>query len=121
TEPCLHEPPADGAIIAAIGSFKPQMSELAPIVMKRVGRNILLDTIDAGHESGELIQAGVDPAGIPTLLDWNGPDSPAALAIADTILFKSCGSALWDLAAAQAAVIPRPPVPPPARRSTNCP
>jgi ornithine cyclodeaminase len=97
----LRESPREGAIIAAIGSFKPQMSELAPAVMQRIGRNILLDSADAGHEAGELVQAGVDPQGLPTLLTWHDNALPA---VARTVLFKSCGSALWDLAAAQAAV-----------------
>lgn len=108
-EPCLNEPPRDGAIIAAVGSFKPHMSELGPAVMRSIGRNILLDTADARHESGELQLAGIDLNGLPTLLDWDGSAESDALpsSITDTVLFKSCGSALWDLAAAQAAVSTR--------------
>lgn len=98
---CLHHSPPEGAIIAAIGSFKPEMSEIAPDVMQAIDRNILLDTEDARHEAGELIQAGIVAEGLPTLLSWNERALPA---IARTVLFKSCGSALWDLAAAQAAV-----------------
>lgn len=103
---CLHDAPREGAIIAAIGSFKPEMSEIDPQVMRTIGRNILLDTDDARHEAGELIQAGIDARGLPTLLTWRDNDLPA---IARTVLFKSCGSALWDLAAAQAAVGPLAP------------
>lgn len=106
TEPCLRELPREGAIIAAIGSFKPELSELAPAVMRHIGRNILLDSSDAGHEAGELIQAGVDPEGLPTLLTWHDKALPE---VAQTVLFKSCGSALWDLAAARAAVGAGPP------------
>lgn len=97
---CLRVRPRDGAIIAAIGSFKPEMSEIAPDVMRAIGRNILLDSADAGHEAGELIQNGVDVHGLPTLLSGGAGALPA---IDRTILFKSCGNALWDLAAAQAA------------------
>jgi ornithine cyclodeaminase/alanine dehydrogenase-like protein (mu-crystallin family) len=48
-----------------------------------------------------LTQAGIDPRDLPTLLDGSAavPSRPRA-----TVLFKSCGSALWDLAAARAAL-----------------
>jgi len=96
---CLRQPPREGAIIAAIGSFKPTMSELGPAVMDAVDRNILLDSPDAAHEAGELVQAGIDGRTLPTLLDGTAalPPRPAA-----TVLFKSCGNGLWDLAAARA-------------------
>jgi 1-piperideine-2-carboxylate/1-pyrroline-2-carboxylate reductase [NAD(P)H] len=97
---CLNQPPRQGAIIAAIGSFKPEMSELSPAVMEVIGRNIMLDSADAGHEAGELIQNGIDPDGLPTLFTWHPKALPA---VTQTVLFKSCGNALWDLAAAQAA------------------
>jgi ornithine cyclodeaminase len=98
-ETCLHRPPRDGGIVAAIGSFKPAMSELGPAVMAAVGGNILLDSPDAAHEAGELVQAGIDGSALPTLLDGEAalPRRPGA-----TVLFKSCGNALWDLAAARA-------------------
>ncbi len=98
---CVRRLPRAGAIIAAVGSFTPAMSELAPEVMKAIGRNILLDSPDAGHEAGELIINGVDPAGLPTLFDGGARALPA---VDRTVLFKSCGNALWDLAAAQAAI-----------------
>lgn len=106
-EICLYRPPREGAIIAAIGSFTPQMSELGPEVMKVIGRNILLDSADARHEAGELVQAGVDPEGLPSLLDWSDDALPTPV---QTVLFKSCGSGLWDLAAAQAATAGSEPV-----------
>ena len=98
---CLHRPPRDGAIIAAIGSFQPTMSELAPAVMREIGRNILLDSADAGHEAGELALARLDPEGLPNLFTWHPQLLPD---VGRTVLFKSCGNALWDLAAAQAVV-----------------
>lgn len=97
---CLRKAPREGAIIAAIGSFKPEMSELAPEVMGAIGRNILLDSADAGHEAGELLQNGVDVESLPTLFSGGAPALPD---VAKTVLFKSCGNALWDLAAALAA------------------
>ena len=98
-ETCLHRPPRDGAIVAAIGSFKPTMSELGPAVMAAVAGNILLDSPDAAHEAGELVQAGLDGSELPSLLDGDAalPSRPQA-----TVLFKSCGNGLWDLAAARA-------------------
>ena len=100
-QPCVRRLPRDGAIIAAIGSLTPEMSALAPEVMQAIGRNILLDSPDAAHEAGELIMNGIDPAGLPTLFDGGAAGLPAA---DRTVLFKSCGNALWDLAAAQAAI-----------------
>lgn len=100
TKVCLHAPPADGAIIAAIGSFRPDMSELAPQVIQAIGRNILLDSADAGHEAGELIQAGIDTRELPDLFTWRSRPLPD---VSRTVLFKSCGNALWDLSAALAA------------------
>ncbi len=101
---CLPSAPQDGAIIAAIGAFTPTMAEVAPAIVHALGRNILLDTPDAVHEAGDLLGAGVDPDGLPTLLDE--PDR-WPLAFDRTVLFKSCGSALWDLSAAR--VLARPP------------
>ncbi len=80
------------------------MAEVAPAIVHALGRNILLDTPDAVHEAGDLLEAGVDPDGLPTLLDE--PDR-WPLAFDRTVLFKSCGSALWDLSAAR--VLARPP------------
>jgi 1-piperideine-2-carboxylate/1-pyrroline-2-carboxylate reductase [NAD(P)H] len=100
SQACVRALPRDGAIVAAIGSFKPEMSEIAPEVMRAIGRNILLDSADAGHEAGELIQNGVDVDGLPTLFSGGAEALPA---IDRTLLFKSCGNALWDLAAARAA------------------
>ena len=76
------------------------MSELAPELMRAIGRNILLDSSDAGHEAGELIQNRVDVEGLPTLFSGGAQALPA---VGKTVLFKSCGNALWDLAAVQAA------------------
>ena len=56
-----------------------------------------IDTPEAIHEAGDLIQAGLQVASFPTLRDVleargnkRGP-----------VLFKSCGWAGWDLAAAR--------------------
>lgn len=97
---CLNVMPKPGTLVAAVGAYKATMAEIAAKVVRGFGRNILLDSSDVVHEGGDLLMAGVDPTGLPTLLD--GPGSPA-LDPNRSLLFKSCGSALWDLAAATAA------------------
>ena len=91
------------AFIAAVGAFTPQMVELAPDLCRHVadqGR-IVVDTREAEHEAGDLLQAGIDVAACPSLGDvvragQRGGRGP--------VLFKSCGWAGWDLAAARLAL-----------------
>jgi 1-piperideine-2-carboxylate/1-pyrroline-2-carboxylate reductase [NAD(P)H] len=95
--------PRDDAFIAAVGAFTPQMIELDAGLCQECASHglIVVDTPQARHEAGDLLQAGLDPASCPTLRDVvlgeerarNGP-----------VLFKSCGWAGWDLAAARCAV-----------------
>jgi ornithine cyclodeaminase len=99
--------PRDDAFIAAVGAFTPAMVELDPQLCRHCDDHgtIILDTADAVHEAGDLIQAGLDVQSYATLRDvlvesaeWTrGP-----------LLFKSCGWAGWDLAAARAALSPLP-------------
>lgn len=99
----LSAPPRPGAFVAAVGAFTPAMAELAPAFCLHVAANghIVLDSEDARHEAGDLLQAGLDVAAMPALRDvlqrqrapHTGP-----------VLFKSCGWAGWDLAAARLAV-----------------
>ena len=51
------------------------------------------------HGCHTCVQSGIDGSELPTLLDGEAalPRQPRA-----TVLFKSCGNALWDLAAARA-------------------
>jgi len=63
--------------------------------------SVLVDTPDAVHEAGDLLQAGLDVARFASLgevirQDMKKPDGP--------VLFKSCGWAGWDLAAARTAL-----------------
>ena len=68
----------------------------------------MVDTRDADHEAGDLIQAGIDVSTCPTLADVSA--SPATWTDYATqrpsspVFFKSCGWAGWDLAAARCAV-----------------
>jgi ornithine cyclodeaminase len=98
----LRALPRDDAFVAAVGAFTPQMIELAPAFTQhcvRTGR-IVVDTRDADHEAGDLLQAGLDVAAIPSLRDVDA----AAPRGRGPVLFKSCGWAGWDLAAARAAL-----------------
>lgn len=99
----LAATPRPDAFIAAVGAFTPAMAELAPSLCWHVAQHgrIVVDTEDAAHEAGDLLQAGLDVASLPTLRDVvrghiAGRPGP--------VLFKSCGWAGWDLAAARLAV-----------------
>ena len=90
----------DDAFIAAVGAFTPRMVELGPDLCRHFAARgrIVVDTPQAVHEAGDLLQAGLDVAAFATLRDVLG--SGKAAAGAGPVLFKSCGWAGWDLAAA---------------------
>ena len=98
----LRASPRADAFIAAVGAFTPQMVELAPALCRHVADHgrIVVDTREAEHEAGDLLQAGIDVGACPSLGDvvragQRGGRGP--------VLFKSCGWAGWDLAAARLA------------------
>lgn len=99
----LHALPPSGIFVAAVGAFTPSMAELAPVLCRHFHDHgsIFVDTGDAAHEAGDLLQAGLDPARCETLADV--VISPAR-ARQGPVLFKSCGWAGWDLAAARTAL-----------------
>lgn len=99
----LKSRPRDDAFIAAVGSFTPRMVELGPDLCRHCAQagRIVVDTPEAQHEAGDLLQAGVDPSAFPTLREVV---TGAAARGAGPVLFKSCGWAGWDLAAARTAV-----------------
>jgi len=87
----------DDAFVAAIGAFTPQMIELDPALTRDIAARgqVVIDSASARHEAGDLLAAGLDLSTLATLAEHpprrdGGP-----------VLFKSCGSALWDLAAAR--------------------
>jgi 1-piperideine-2-carboxylate/1-pyrroline-2-carboxylate reductase [NAD(P)H] len=100
----LTAEPSPDAFIAAVGAFKPSMVELAPSLCQHLASQgrIVVDTSDATHEAGDLIQAGLDIAQFPTLAQIVREE--AIPKRASPTLFKSCGWAGWDLAAARLAV-----------------
>lgn len=102
----LNTMPRQDAFVAAVGAFTPRMVEWQAEVCRRMASDgtLLVDTRDADHEAGDLLQAGIDVTQLPTLADlilnspaWAGraqrPGGP--------VFFKSCGWAGWDLAAAR--------------------
>jgi ornithine cyclodeaminase len=99
----LHALPRADAFIAAVGAFTPKMVELSPALCRHVAEcgRIVVDADDATHEAGDLLQAGFDVAQFATLQAvMRGPAVPAH----GPVLFKSCGWAGWDLAAARLAL-----------------
>jgi ornithine cyclodeaminase len=106
----LRARPRDDAFMCAIGAFTPAMVEWAPDVCRYVAEHgrVVVDTRDADHEAGDLLQAGLDVALFPCLQDlvrgqvaWNSASS-------GPVFFKSCGWAGWDLAAARCVVQAQP-------------
>ncbi|MDC7697702.1 delta(1)-pyrroline-2-carboxylate reductase family protein [Vogesella indigofera] len=97
--PLYNEPARAGRLLIGTGAFRPDMAELGP--MSIAGSQLFCDDVPgARHEAGDLIQAGVDWAQVHSLADaLAGRIDPAA-----PKLFKSVGSAAWDLAAARCAL-----------------
>jgi len=95
--------PRADAFIAAVGAFTPGMAELAPALCRHCASEgiIVVDTPQGAHETGDLLQAGLDAGALATLGEIV---SGAKQAAPGPVLFKSCGWAGWDLAAARAAL-----------------
>jgi 1-piperideine-2-carboxylate/1-pyrroline-2-carboxylate reductase [NAD(P)H] len=95
-------PRSDG-FIAAVGAFTPQMMELGPELCRHFAAHgsVVVDTSDAQHEAGDLLQAGLDVTRFASLADVV---SDPAFTVKGPVLFKSCGWAGWDLAAARTAL-----------------
>jgi 1-piperideine-2-carboxylate/1-pyrroline-2-carboxylate reductase [NAD(P)H] len=99
---CLDLPPRADAFVAAVGAFTPAMAEIGAEVVRGLAARgaVVLDSVSARHEAGDLLQAGLAVDVLPTLGEVLAA-IPAERPV--TTLFKSCGSALWDLAAADCA------------------
>jgi ornithine cyclodeaminase len=99
----LRALPRADAFIAAVGAFTPRMVELGPEACRHCADqgSVVLDTRDADHEAGDLLQAGLDVTRFPTLADVVHGRVAAGRG---PVLFKSCGWAGWDLAAARCAL-----------------
>ncbi|MEQ6292573.1 bifunctional Delta(1)-pyrroline-2-carboxylate/Delta(1)-piperideine-2-carboxylate reductase [Vogesella sp. GCM10023246] len=97
--PLYNEPARAGRLLIGTGAFRPEMAELG--LTSIAGSQLFCDDVPgARHEAGDLIQAGVDWAQVHSLADaLAGRFDPTA-----PKLFKSVGSAAWDLAAARCAL-----------------
>ena len=94
--------PRADAFIAAVGAFTPSMVELGPDLCQQVAQQglVVVDTEDAQHEAGDLLQAGIDVETLPNLRQVvHAPREK----LRGPVLFKSCGWGGWDLAAARLA------------------
>ncbi|MEK9953334.1 MAG: delta(1)-pyrroline-2-carboxylate reductase family protein, partial [Curvibacter sp.] len=58
----LRASPRPDAFLAAVGAFTPRMVELAPALCRHIADQgkLVVDTRDADHEAGDLLQAGLD-------------------------------------------------------------
>ena len=105
-EVSLYLKPREDAFVCAIGAFTPAMVEWAPDVcayMAQHGR-LFVDTRDADHEAGDLLQAGLDVTTFPTLQALVRGEFSGVYEKNKPVFFKSCGWAGWDLAAARCVV-----------------
>ena len=93
--PVVPEDVRDDVCIIAVGAYTPEMTEIPPSLLER--GSIIVDTLTgARSEAGDLIQAGVNWERVIPLakaLEEPPKDYPA--------IFKSVGSAIFDLAAAR--------------------
>ena len=95
--------PRKDAMVCAVGAFTPRMVEWAPEVCRHMAAHgrVLVDTREADHEAGDLLQAGLNVNAYPTLGDVvrGTPLGLQATGSEGPVFFKSCGWAGWDLAA----------------------
>ena len=101
TSPFLFEASVrEGAHVNAIGSYTPEMAELAPDLLERA--YVVVDDLSAAaEEAGDLIQAGRLPdTSLRELLDGTSPEIAE-----DVTVFKSVGVAAQDVAAAHLALL----------------
>ena len=99
----LSAMPRQDAFISAVGAFLPSMAELSPDLCQHIAiqGTVWLDTVDGALEAGDLLQAGLDLQGMSTLGDVVRQNTAKPTG---PVLFKSCGWAGWDLAAARLAL-----------------
>ncbi|MEO5659514.1 MAG: delta(1)-pyrroline-2-carboxylate reductase family protein [Polaromonas sp.] len=103
--------PRNDGFIAAVGAFTPQMAELGPQLCRHFASHgiVVVDTLDAEQEAGDLLQAGLDVSRFASLADVVRKHD---FSVGGPVLFKSCGWAGWDLAAARTALIQPAGLPP---------
>jgi len=99
TEPVYNEPALSKRVVVGVGAFKPEMAEIGKVTLDG---SVLYadDPVGARHEAGDLMRAGVDWNAVQSLASLlrKGPDRTRPS------VFKSVGTAAWDLAAARVAL-----------------
>ncbi len=104
-EPVYGEPARAGRLLVAVGAYAPQTAELAAETVR--GSAVYVDDLaNARAEAGDLLRAGVDWRQVRTIAQAITAGALAGLA-PGAALFKTVGSAAWDLAAARVAVAMR--------------
>ena len=107
-EIALRSMPRDDAFVCAVGAFTPRMVEWAPEVCRHMASHgrVVVDTRDADHEAGDLLQARLEVDQFASLADvvnqrplWARQQDRGG-----PVFFKSCGWAGWDLAAARCVI-----------------
>jgi len=99
TQPVYDVAARAGRLVIGVGAFKPEMAEIGALTLD--GSDIYADDpAGARHEAGDLLRAGVDWARVKSLgAALRGPVDKSRPTV-----FKSVGSAAWDLAAARVAL-----------------
>jgi ornithine cyclodeaminase len=86
------------------------MVEWAPEVCRHMAAKgrVVVDTRDADHEAGDLLQAGLEVSDFAALADVvnQRPCWQDQARRGGPVFFKSCGWAGWDLAAARCVIGP---------------
>jgi 1-piperideine-2-carboxylate/1-pyrroline-2-carboxylate reductase [NAD(P)H] len=98
-DPVYNEAARRGRLVIGVGAFKPAMAELGALTL--AGSDLYADDpAGARHEAGDLIRAGVDWARVASL----GAMLRGPVDVTRPAVFKSVGTAAWDLAAARVAL-----------------
>ena len=88
-----------GRLNVGVGAFKPEMCEIGEVTLS--GSALYADEPEgAKHEAGDFIQAKVDWSLVKSLANAL-KDSPDVTRL---VVFKTVGTAAWDLATARVAV-----------------
>jgi 1-piperideine-2-carboxylate/1-pyrroline-2-carboxylate reductase [NAD(P)H] len=97
-------PARDGRLVIAVGAYTPVTAEIDAATVR--GSTLYIDDMaNARHEAGDLIRAKVDWAQVRSIAEAIAARAAARTGRgAGAILFKTVGSAAWDLAAARVAV-----------------
>jgi len=106
----LNALPREGSFMAAVGAFTPAMAELGPALCQHFAAHgtVVLDSSDAAHEAGDLLQAGLSQEQLAQLRTLGQVLAQTRRTDRGPVLFKSCGWAGWDLAAARLAFAATP-------------